>query len=96
MYENLLLIEIYEKIENFYGEYTISIQHVRKWYRKFKSSCENIVAESYAGRPIFVADKKLENKVGAIILRDQIAKLSNIVCQVSVAYDTFRISLQKN
>ncbi len=41
--KNLPSIEIYRRINNIYGESTIRVQYVRKWCRKFKSSCENII-----------------------------------------------------
>ncbi len=59
MYKNLPPIEIYRRIKNIYSEFEMSVQHVRKWYRKFKSVRENIVNESHSGRPISVADKTL-------------------------------------
>ncbi len=67
MYKNLPPIEIYRRIKNVYGESTITIQYVRKCYRKFKRGHENIIDESRSGRPISVIDKTLENKVDAII-----------------------------
>ncbi len=79
MYENLPSIEIYRRIKNIYGESMIRVQRVRKWYRKFKSGCENIVKESHSGRPISVADKMPKNKVDAIIQWDKNARLSDIV-----------------
>ncbi len=78
MYENLPPTEIYRKIENIHGESTIRVQHPRKWYEKYESSCENIVDESCSGRLISVADKTFENKVDTIIRYDQKARLSNI------------------
>ncbi len=79
MHENLLRIEIYQRIKNVYGKSMISVQHIRKWYRKFRSGCENIVDESHSGKPNSVADKMFENKVDSIIQRDQKDRLSNIV-----------------
>ncbi len=64
----------------------ISVQQVRKWYRKFKSGRENIVDESRSGRSISVADKTLETKVDVVILCDQKERLSDIMYQVNAAY----------
>ncbi len=59
------------------GESTVSVQHVRKWYKKFRSGRENIVDESCSGRSISITDKMLENKVDTII---QCKLKSEIIC----------------
>ncbi len=61
------------------------VQHVRKWYRKFKNGHEN---ESHSRRPISIAEKMLANKVGTIIQCDRKARLSDIAFQVKAAYGT--------
>ncbi len=82
MYKNLPPIEMYGMIKNIYGKCRISVQHVKKWYRKFKSDCEIIVDESYLGRPISVVDKILENQTDTIIQCDRKARLFDIAYQV--------------
>ncbi len=69
MYKNLPPIKIYRGVKNIYGESKISVHHVRKWHRKFKSGCENIVDESRSGSPISVADEMLENKLTRLTYR---------------------------
>ncbi len=88
LYENLSLIEIYRRIKNVHSESTINIQHVRKWYKKFNSGCENIVNESCSGRPISIADRTLKNKVDTIIQCDRKARLFNIAYQVNMTHST--------
>ncbi len=86
IYKNLPPIEIYLRIKNVYGEFTSSVQYVKKWYRKFKSGRKNIIDESHSGRPISVANKTLGNKDDTIIQCDLKARLSDIPYQVTVAY----------
>ncbi len=80
MYKNLPPTEIYLRIKNIYGEFTISVQYVGKWYRKFKSGHENIIS---------VADMTLENKVDTIIQCDQKGRLSNVVYSDGRSIGTF-------
>ncbi len=69
---------------------------MRKWYRKFRNAGKNIIDESFSGRLISVTDKILENKVEAIIQRDQKARLSDIgIPSKRSIMVLFRISLQK-
>ncbi len=63
MYENRPPIEIYQRVKNAYGESTISIERVRKLFRKFGSCYKNIVGKSCSGRLVSVVNKTLENKV---------------------------------
>ncbi len=88
MYENLPHLEIYRRIKNIYGESVISVQHVKKWYPKFRSGCENIFDENRSRKPISITDKMLENKVDAVIQCDQKARLSDIVYLANAAYGT--------
>ncbi len=57
-----------------------------KWYKEFKSCCENIIDENHPGRPISVTDKTLENKVDTIIQWDGKVRLSNVEYRVNVPY----------
>ncbi len=43
------------------------IQHVRKWYKKFKSGRKNVMDKSPSRKLISVTDKTLENNVDTII-----------------------------
>ncbi len=95
MYENLPPVEISRKIKIVYGESTISVQHMRKWYRKFKSGCENIIDEIRSGTPISITDKTLENKADTIIQCNWKAKLFDIAYQVNAAYGTVQNIITK-
>ncbi len=77
MYKNLLPIEICQRIQNVYGKSMISVQHVRKWFRKFKSGRENIVGEGNLGRLISFVDKTFENEVDAIIQCRDVKKIDS-------------------
>ncbi len=63
MYENLPPIKIYRRIKNVYGESTISVQHVRKWYRKFKSGLVNILVKVIQEDQFLLQTRHLKTKL---------------------------------
>ncbi len=95
MYENVAPIEIYRRMKNVYGDSVFSVQHVRKWFRKFKAGRESIADESREGRPISAATKTLEEKVDEMIRSDRKARLTDIATDLHAAYGTVQNIVKK-
>ncbi|XKL66243.1 hypothetical protein PGB90_009663 [Kerria lacca] len=65
--ENVSVTEIHKRLKSAYGNSVMSIQHVRKWRKLFKSGRVCIEDEERGGKPVSVSTNVLMDKVEALI-----------------------------